>query len=259
MSFPPKNKSEFCICLRDIPRPGEVIHLPGWRLFFLECCVEGTGSVTVNGTKFLVGSGDCYVLFPEHPLIYTTDHTNPRRGYSCYFNGSFVDRALTCAGITPEAPFISSELYPKILSRMKKIEQLSTASDVSSEYMRISLLYELLSIIAQKGHSKEQDIWTNQVLGLIDCRYTHPITVQWLADQVGLERCYFSTLFKEKIGKSPLDYLTSVRIEKACNLLKETDAPISSVAESVGMSEKSFFRVFKKLVGKTPRQYKMDP
>ena len=259
MRCPPQDNSELCICVRDIPLPGGVIHLPVRKLFFLECCIEGTGSITVNGTKFLVGPRDCYVLFPEYPLIYTTDHTNPRRGYSCLFNGTFIERALTCAGITPEAPFLPSELFPAILSRIKKVEKLSTVSDISSEYMRMSLLYEILSIMAQNGHSKERNTWTNQVLGLIDSRYNQPITTQWLADQMGLERCYFSTLFKKQIGKSPLDYLNSVRIEKACNLLKETDAPISSVAESVGMSDKSFFRIFKKLVGKTPRQYKMDP
>jgi two-component system response regulator YesN len=53
------------------------------------------------------------------------------------------------------------------------------------------------------------------------------------------------------------DYLNRVRINKACNLLKDTKLPISEIGSQVGYADHSYFcRVFKKITGRTPSEWK---
>lgn len=89
----------------------------------------------------------------------------------------------------------------------------------------------------------------------METNYHTDITVESIAHETGLERCYFSTLFKAQTGKSPHEYLTSLRISKACTLMKQGSMSISSIARSVGLDCRNFSRLFKKETGFTPLEY----
>lgn len=90
----------------------------------------------------------------------------------------------------------------------------------------------------------------------METHYNTELTVQGLADAVGLERSYFSTLFKNTTGLSPHYYLTKLRIQRFCTLLKNEDIPISLAAEYVGLDPQNFARIFKRETGKTPGEYR---
>ena len=78
-------------------------------------------------------------------------------------------------------------------------------------------------------------------------------TLQEMARQAGASRTMFATRFKEKMGVTPMDYLNSLRMTKALQMLRANDAPIIEVAENVGYaSEASFNRAFKRQFGTTP-------
>ena len=89
----------------------------------------------------------------------------------------------------------------------------------------------------------------------MEASYDQPLTVQDLAKEAGLERCWFSTVFKERTGLSPYDYLSRLRIRKACELMDRTHHPLSVVASAVGIDPENFARVFKKYMGLTPSAY----
>ena len=74
----------------------------------------------------------------------------------------------------------------------------------------------------------------------------HELTLQMVADEVGMNRTYFSGLFKKLTGEGYWDYLTRVRMEKAKTLLRDTNAPQKLISEKVGYSsEFHFSRKFK--------------
>jgi len=64
-------------------------------------------------------------------------------------------------------------------------------------------------------------------------------------------------VFKEQMGITIIDYVTSVRIERAKHLLLATDQSCTEICFEVGYNNQSYFtRTFKALVGMTPRQFK---
>ena len=72
-----------------------------------------------------------------------------------------------------------------------------------------------------------------------------------------MTRSYFSQIFKEETGKTFVEYLTEVRMDKAKELLRSTDRMLYEIAEQVGYENPAYFTVaFKKQVGLSPRDYR---
>ena len=94
-------------------------------------------------------------------------------------------------------------------------------------------------------------------LRIIDYNYSSPITVEQIAERLSLNTSYFSRIFSEQIGRSPKQYLLNKRIERAKELLIETNASIFDIANSVGYDDQLYFsRVFKKKTTLSPIEYR---
>lgn len=88
--------------------------------------------------------------------------------------------------------------------------------------------------------------------------YTSPIKAQEVADVINISPNYFSSLFKQKTGKSFNEYVNNLRVEAAKQLLGETPFNVNEIAEKVGYREyKYFVDVFKKFTGYTPTKYRI--
>lgn len=82
-------------------------------------------------------------------------------------------------------------------------------------------------------------------------------TVDALAKAAGMSRSAFALRFRQKVGQSPLDYLTRWRMFRAGHLLRHTDKPMVEVAGSVGYeSEAAFNKAFKRCTGAAPGAYR---
>ena len=89
----------------------------------------------------------------------------------------------------------------------------------------------------------------------IDNNYSEKIDLDNIADEAYFSKFHFMRQFKKIYGKTPHQYLTTVRIEKAMLLLK-TDLPVSTVCYEVGFeSIGSFSALFKRIVGLAPSAY----
>lgn len=83
------------------------------------------------------------------------------------------------------------------------------------------------------------------------------LTLQEVADYAGISKNYFSKMFKEMSGEKYWDYLTEYRIERAKELLRETNLSQSMICEKIGyQSEYHFSRKFKELTGISPNKYR---
>jgi AraC-like DNA-binding protein len=82
-------------------------------------------------------------------------------------------------------------------------------------------------------------------------------TVESLAARAGLSRAAFAKKFHTMVGEPPLTYLTRWRMTTAARLLRESDAPLASVAARTGYgSEFAFAKAFKREYGQAPGGYR---
>ncbi len=93
----------------------------------------------------------------------------------------------------------------------------------------------------------------------IQHNYQKYLTQDFIASLFYLNRSYLSTLFKQKTGMKFVDYLNDVRIERAKELLRNSDRKMYQISKAVGYDNtKYFFRVFKKKMGCSPEQYRSE-
>jgi AraC-like DNA-binding protein len=84
----------------------------------------------------------------------------------------------------------------------------------------------------------------------------HRWTLQTLAERAGMSRTIFTLRFKEKVGSSPMEYLTRWRMLVAGDKLRHTNSSVAETALSLGYeSESAFSKAFKRVMDCSPRQY----
>ena len=89
--------------------------------------------------------------------------------------------------------------------------------------------------------------------------YDMPITVNQLAEIENYNATYYSDWFKQQTGVSPSMYLRYIRINRAKELLEETDYTVMDIAVMVGYSSNSTFtRAFHSVTGMTPKEYREE-
>ena len=98
----------------------------------------------------------------------------------------------------------------------------------------------------------------SSVLAYVDDHLDAPLRIPDLAARAGLSAFQLDQRIRALFGLSAGQYLTRARIERACNRLRRTDAPISVVALECGYGDQAAFtRQFHKSVGLTPKAYRL--
>ena len=235
--------------------PGECYGPIIRNVYIVECCVEGYGSVIINEKEFAVTPGDCYILFPGDTVIHTADSINPRKGYWCAIDGLDIGYILKEADISSVAPFAPKELFTELCSCVQKMVAEWGRGDAGESLRETACIYEFLGILMTNKKTTVYDDRIERAIGLMESKYHEQLSVDLIAREIGLERSYFSVLFKEKTTVSPHQYLTTLRIHKACDLIKKESCSITEAAIATGFDPCNFARIFKRVVGKTPTEY----
>lgn len=224
-------------------------------IYVFECCTAGYGSVIINGREFSVSPGDFYILLPGDTVTHTASLTEPRSGLWAFVDGFSIGRILSDCGINSANPYAPRELFPVIKSHMESLYEMREDNDPGAEFRRTAFLYSIIGEITRHSTSGDKNIPIRKAIGIIEENYNTKLDVSDIANSVGLARNYFSQLFKEVTGISPHAYLTKLRIQRFCTLVKNEDISISLAAECVGLDPQNFSRIFKRETGKTPLEY----
>ncbi len=126
----------------------------------------------------------------------------------------------------------------------------------AAERMRAqALFHEMLAGIAEK-RERTDAAGPDLVKEEIDRRYGEELSIDTLASLSGISRYHLMRSFKERYGKSIIEYITEARLLQAKRLMSDSALPIAEIAARVGFRSEPYFRtVFRKEVGITPAVY----
>lgn len=140
-------------------------------------------------------------------------------------------------------------LNPKYLSQLQK--------DKSYEDLCFSLkeiVENFVQAVSLPGAAQAHPI-VRRTVSYIAEHFDQPLSIQSLADELGISPSYFSSLFSRCMGIGFHEYLTRFRVEEARHLLTATRYPINQIAVTVGYADQSSFtKAFKRVTGLTPYQ-----
>lgn len=155
---------------------------------------------------------------------------------------------------------ITEPLSDKLLRTMKELEYKRTAKAPLYELECIrdtySILLRLSDVSPAPYSPSERRNKIRPALDHIAKHYNSSFTNDELAKICGISTVYFRKLFTEYCGDSPINYIHSVRIEKAKEMLLIDDSNITAIALSLGYpSIYDFSRTFKKHTGLSPKKF----
>ncbi|MBN1797671.1 MAG: substrate-binding domain-containing protein [Spirochaetales bacterium] len=150
---------------------------------------------------------------------------------------------------------LSSAIKNALLSdKMKHLAMNLKTLDHNQHYV---LFNETEALTGADHQERCADLRIQRAVDFMLERYNTDITLNDGANKAFMSATYFSRIFKQIMGKGFLQYLTSLRIEKACSFLKTTGLKISEIARSVGYHDADYFyKIFKKATGCTPGMYR---
>lgn len=104
---------------------------------------------------------------------------------------------------------------------------------------------------------KTSDVLMLSAKDYIERNLSSDLSIDMLADYLGISGSYFSLLFKQHFGDTFVEYVTKQRMEMAKSLLALSDKSVTSVGQMVGYGERRYFtRVFSKYTGMLPSEYR---
>lgn len=126
-----------------------------------------------------------------------------------------------------------------------------------NRFVRQQYLYDLLDELlfrASAGFDKERGgDWLKRSIQYMQSHYREEIRIERLAELAQLHPTYFSQMFKKTMDLTPVSFLTNLRMNKAKEMLLQTDRPIREIARDVGYGDEFYFsRRFKKTNGLSP-------
>ncbi len=95
------------------------------------------------------------------------------------------------------------------------------------------------------------------VIEYIREHYCEKIYIEELADMITVSPDYFTKMFKDSIGKTPIEYINGLRVNEAMRRLSETDGSMADIADGIGFCNPNYFhKIFKQYMGVSPLAYR---
>lgn len=273
-------KDEFPLAIRPTQHGDHPLHIHDFQEMVIVLC--GTGTHITGKEKYQITGGDVFMV------------SKPDQSPHGYMDSNGVELINVIFDLKrlalPLQDFMTSpgfrtlfELEPqmreahKFESRLRlNMVELSTVEGIAMKIKQeleerkpcykplcIGMLLELFTflsrVVPDKLMPKQNALWTiGRALRIIEIDYMKKHTLASLADEAGMSTRNFQKLFTEAVGESPINYLISIRMQKAAEaLLNDPNAKIETIAIGHGFYDGNYFaRQFLKAKGVSPREYR---
>lgn len=231
--------------------------------YYLIAVIEGEGTFHQGGQTYALRPNDIYCLFPQVTHEYYTSEQALLRKAFFAFDGKHALQLLERIGLTPYSPHMRGGLTSEALQAMEGFFELVTNKErPHSDLARLSVFHRIFDVLTvppsgPKAHAASSGTWLQQAKDYIEIHYADGISIESVADYIGIERTHLSKSFHRAFGQSPMKYVQQLRMNEAVLLMKQTDYKLSEIALSVGYPDLfSFSKAFKKQMGIAPAIYR---
>lgn len=223
--------------------------------FDLWFVAAGRGELRLEGQRFELRSGVCFVLRPGARPLATHDAQNPLVVFACHFwpEQENRDEIVWPDGLAVRdmAFFLAcANRTAKLWRRGDEFGQLHARLGVES-------LLNLLWDEAWQSAPSVLDLAFEELVEEIRREPGRKWTLDLMAKRLHLSRAQVVRRFHGALGVSPIQFVIETRLERARELLRETNLTLEQIAMALGYSNAPFFaRQFKQFCGQTPGEWR---
>lgn len=252
--------------------------------------VQGEGQHRIDGVDYDIRSGDFYVIHSGESHVYIMPEGASIDIINCIFlkerveelfckqhsdpslaNLSYLAPLFKSIAKFPRAMTLTAEQSSVILKVLEDMVLEAKLREPGFDMILFSKLTELLIKLSRihrvwTGETSDQEeaastsghwLLAKRIRGYLELHYCSKVTLTSLSHRFNLSSRHIHRVLKLEMGKSVTELLHAIRIERAKQMLKETDLSIEDIATAVGFRDSSFFsRLFNRMLGQTPGGYR---
>lgn len=225
---------------------------------------EGKGRATLGTGRNAqdIYAGQVFVLFPNVWHRYAPDRLSGWSEHWIECKGTAFDMALSAGLLDRNRPVFRSPNLPAVNEAFAEIHQLARKSAVDHQPVLSMLGLKLLAILAgpRNAHEDSTNRLVNSVRMLLMERCTKNRPMEEIADELNVSYSNLRRRFRMHAGMSMKDYQVGVRMQKAKDLLDNSDLSVKGVAAQLGFSSAFHFsNQFRKSEGCPPSEWRARP
>ena len=226
---------------------------------------EGKGVFTsTHQQETELNEGDMFLLFPGE---WHTYHPDPETGWKSYwigFKGKNIDERVGLRFLLREKPIYHIGFSSVIVQLYESAYATATAEEAYSQQLLAGIVNHLIGMM----YSLERNIELNKNHAHVDMvnlarlrireALESSLTIQQVAEELGVSYSNFRKLFKEYTGLSPAAYQQDLKLQRAKELLKTTNLSIKEIAYRLNFDSPDYFSAkFKIKTGRKPSEMRM--
>ena len=228
--------------------------------FYLLYVTEGELNIFLSDRNIILKSGMGIFYYPNHKYIYSFDGKGVNQYYWVHFTGHQAQTILERFGFYNES-FFNIGVHTNIVNLFDKIASELICREDDFAFSASTYLLQILVNIKRYHFSNKNTETAKRLKASLDILHTDyhkPLTIENLAAFEQLSPSRYRTIFRETTGLSPKQYLTNIRMRRACELLRQTTLSIKQISSMIGYEDMLYFyRIFKKSNDMTPAQYRL--
>lgn len=214
-----------------------------------------------------VDAGDWFFGFPEQVVLYEEKAKDPWQYYWVGFHGEAMSSVLSGIGIerstlvrlgSPDKRVPAT--FEAMLKNLGKGGRASMLKANAGLWHLLALLGESAPVqVSRPGGAGERgsETYVQAAEGFIANQFAAGVGANDVAEYMGFERSYFSTLFHQQTGRTLREAIAGHRLARARELLAETELTVAAIAQAVGLGgARAFSRWFRQRTGAPPAAWR---
>ena len=223
--------------------------------------LSGKGKLYIKGKCYECGAGDLIYMGTKASCYYEADEKDPWEYKWVGFDGMRAEAVLENTVFSVANPVVHGVNRAEAEGHLDAIFQ-SYQTERASNLKAVGRLYLFFAWLVENFPSeKPPEAMTSEERFYSMLRYAHlhykdGLKVSQIANALGYDRTYVYKTFMKYLNMSPSEYVETLRLKRACELIRSRKYPLSQVAAKVGFDNYAwFFTVFKRSCHMSPQQY----
>lgn len=223
---------------------------------------EGSGrfrSTTVPQFQ-TIGQGDLFMLFPGEWHTYRPEETTGWKEYWIGFNSEQMETLVNNDFFSPSKPIWKTGLHSDMVRLYEDAIEVARQQESGFQQRLAGIVQYLLSLAWFYGRNADLSEVAKQIskAKILIGNQLGTIRPEELANQLHMSYSNFRRVFKSYTALSPAKFIQQVRIDKAKELLTNSNKPIKQIAFETGYeNDEYFYTLFKRIVCMTPHDYRL--
>ncbi len=260
--------------LSDYNMPSDRISITDWHIHTemeMILVLSGTKTFYINDEVILLNEGD--IIFVNSNIPHKTETPKGSSSVLLQFNTSIQSGSDSEYFWAENIGSIKNYIYTvfkrdsainhDLAECIQKICSEYSNKKRSYEYFIKAYIYELTAILYRNEILTDYGKWQQRimpvtdVLKYVDAHYSEHISLSKISGILNFHTSYFCRFFKNILGVSFIEYLNLIRLNKAKELMKQSQKNITEISYEVGFSSVSYFiKTFKKYNYCSPNRYR---